>query len=55
MRAEVMTLQKALIALIATVGFDFGMDCQDVFRQVVFSGKLMRAHLAFKLFALFMH
>ena len=53
--AKVVALQKALVTLLTTIGFDFGMNRQNVFGKVVFSGELMCAHLAFELFPFLMH
>jgi hypothetical protein len=55
MGAKVVALQKALVTLLTTIGFDFGMNRQNVFGKVVFSGELMCAHLAFELFPFLMH
>ena len=55
MGAEVVALQEALVALVATIGFDFGVDCQNVFGKVVLPSKLVSIYLTFKLFPFFMY
>jgi hypothetical protein len=51
MSAKVMSLQKALVTLMTSIRFDFGMNGQDVLGKVMFSGKLMSANCTLKSFS----